>query len=81
MKVKLSQVPLRTPCTVVSLIEGELSTRLMELGIIPETKLEVLFSAPGGCPIAVLVGESYMLGLRKKEADAVTVYLTKPHTP
>ena len=77
MKVSLSQVPLRTPCTVVSLIEGELSTRMMELGIIPETKLEVLFSAPGGCPIAVLIDETYLLGLRREEADRVTVYLDK----
>ena len=76
MKVSLDRVPLRTPCTVVSLIEGELSTRLMELGIIPGTQLEIFFSAPGGCPIAVLVGESYLLGLRREEAELVTVYFT-----
>ena len=53
---------------------------MMELGIIPKTKLEVLFSAPGGCPIAVLIDETYLLGLRREEADRVTVYLDKSQT-
>jgi len=73
----LAQVPINSPCTVVSLTEGRISLRLMELGIIPGIKLEILFTAPGGCPIAVLVGGTYMLGLRREEADLVTVSLTK----
>ncbi len=73
----LAQVPINLPCTVVSLSEGRVSLRLMELGIIPGVKLEIPFTAPGGCPIAVLVGGTYMLGLRREEADLVTVYLTK----
>jgi Fe2+ transport system protein FeoA len=73
----LAQVPINSPCTVVSLTEGRISLRLMELGIIPGIKLEILFTAPGGCPIAVLVGETYVLGLRREEADLVTVSLTK----
>lgn len=75
--VKLTEVPLNTPCEVVSLNEGNLTVRLMELGIIPGTTLEVAFTAPGGCPIAVFIGETYLLGLRKEEADLVIVSLDK----
>lgn len=77
----LAQVPINLPCTVVSLSEGRISIRLMELGIVPGVKLEILFTAPGGCPIAVLIGGTYMLGLRREEADLVTVSLIKPQTP
>ena len=71
--IRLTEVPLNTPCTVVSLDEGSLTVRLMELGIIPGVNLEILFTAPGGCPIAVFIGGTYLLGLRKEESDLVTV--------
>ena len=79
--ISLAKVPLQKPCSVVSLNEGETSTKLMEMGIVPGIELEVLFTAPGGCPIAVLVGGEYILALRKEEADLVTVYLTKHTIP
>jgi Fe2+ transport system protein FeoA len=54
-----------------------MGVRLIELGMTPGMEVKVLFKAPGGCPIAVEVGEHYVLGMRKEEANLVTVYSTK----
>lgn len=75
--IKLSKAPQGEPCVIVSIEEGEMGTRLLEMGIIPSAKIEVLFSAPGGCPIAVSIHQEYVLGIRLEEANLVTVCLTK----
>jgi len=77
--IKLSQIPANEGHVVQRVSEERLGVRLMELGVIPGSTVEVLFTAPGGCPIAVLVNGEYILGLRLEEADLVTVYSSK-HT-
>ena len=77
--IKLSQIPAKEGHVVQRVSEERLGVRLMELGVIPGSTVEVLFTAPGGCPIAVLVNGEYILGLRLEEADLVTVYSSK-HT-
>jgi len=77
--IKLSQISTREEHIVQSVSRERLGVRLLELGIIPGSTVEVLFTAPGGCPIAVLINGEYILGLRLEEADLVTVYSTK-HT-
>lgn len=73
---RLSDVPYKTPFVVKSIDGGETGIRLIEMGIVPEAKIEVLFSAPSGCPLAVSVNQEFVLGLRKEEANLVTVYFT-----
>ena len=77
--IKLNQILTKEEHIVHSVSRERLGVRLLELGIIPGATIEVLFTAPGGCPIAVLVNGEYILGLRLEEADLVTVYSIK-HT-
>ena len=71
---KLNQIPLNTQCTVLEVEESPLGDRLLDMGLVPGTPVERVLSAPGGDPIAVLVHGDYLLGIRRDEAEAVTVY-------
>ena len=53
-------------------IKGDLSLKLMEMGLLPGETVIVHRIAPWGDPISVKVG-SYLLSLRKEEAKAVMV--------
>ena len=46
--------------------------KMMEMGLVKGKKIEVLFRAPFGDPIAIDV-EGYTLSLRKDEAELITV--------
>lgn len=52
--------------------ESALKQRLMTMGLIPGTKVEVLNSAPFGDPIAIRL-RSYNLALRKDDAANIQV--------
>lgn len=73
---KLTQVPLNSDCVIQEVKEEGVGLRLMEMGFVPGTPIKRILDAPGGCPLAVVVGDSYMLGLRREEAELVTVYFT-----
>ena len=72
----LSQVPLNSDCVIQEVKEEGVGLRLMEMGLIPGTPVKRILNAPGGCPLAVLVDGSFMLGMRREEAELVTVYFT-----
>ncbi|MEO6167245.1 MAG: FeoA family protein [Chitinophagales bacterium] len=57
---------------IVELEKGDLSLKLMELGFLPGERIFVDKIAPLGDPISVKIG-SYLLSLRKEEANAVIV--------
>lgn len=69
---KLSEYQPNTLCRVLGIKPGELSAKLMEMGLYKGQTLRVLFKAPLGCPIAVEVG-GYILSLRKDEAALIEV--------
>ena len=73
--ITLDQAPLGTPVEVVRTEDNETGRRLMDLGITPGITVEILFTAPGGCPVAVLVNYDYTLGVRLSEIKFITVYL------
>lgn len=52
--------------------EGALRKRLLDMGIIPGTKVEVIKVAPLGDPIDIKV-KGYHLSLRKEEAAQILV--------
>ena len=52
--------------------ESPLKQRLMTMGLIPGTKVEVLNSAPMGDPIAIRI-RSYNLAMRKDDAAHIQV--------
>lgn len=57
---------------IVELTQGDLSLKLMEMGFLPGEKIYVDKIAPLGDPISVKIG-TYLLSLRKEEANAVLV--------
>ena len=52
--------------------ESELKQRLMTMGLIPGTRVEILNSAPFGDPIALRL-RSYNLAMRKADAAQIQV--------
>lgn len=77
MEITLDKSPVGREVTIKTVSTEPMGVRLMELGMTPGIEVKVLFKAPGGCPIAVEVGNDYVLGLRLEEAAFVTVYSIK----
>ncbi|MCL6416911.1 ferrous iron transport protein A [Aestuariirhabdus sp. Z084] len=48
------------------------SSQFLALGIVPETPVQVLRTAPFGCPLQVKIGHS-LLSIRKAEAALVVL--------
>ena len=72
MKLKLKDT---TPGMVVridSVGESDLKQRLMTMGLIPGTRVEILNSAPLGDPIALRL-RSYNLAMRRDDAAQIEV--------
>jgi ferrous iron transport protein A len=57
---------------IASLVEGNLTQKLAEMGCVPGTQIEKLYTAPGGDPIAFRI-DAYILGLRKSEANQILI--------
>lgn len=59
---------------LVAALEGRdaAQRRLLELGLIPGTRVQCLFTAPTGSPIAYQVRGS-VIGLRRENADQIWV--------
>ena len=55
-----------------SIGESELKPRLLTMGLIPGTRVEILRSAPLGDPIAIRL-RAYNLALRKDDAEKIQV--------
>jgi len=61
-----------TPWEIDYLKLGYLTSRLAEMGCVPGTEITKLYHAPGGDPIAFQI-DSYILGLRKTEAQEIVI--------
>lgn len=72
----LSQVPINSSCIVQEVSDEGSGIRIMEMGITPGVEVTRIGNAPSGNPIAFLIDNSFILGLRKDEAELVTVYFT-----
>lgn len=68
----LSEVANGQSVRVTGINSSTLKVRLMELGLMPDKHLTVLFRAPLGDPLAIDV-EGYVLSLRIDEAELVQV--------
>lgn len=69
MKHTLATAQVPSMLTVVG-IEGPFSVRLMEMGITPGQKLDVIRRAPTGFPIEIKI-RGYLVSLRREEAEGV----------
>lgn len=68
----LAEAPTGATVTVKSIEESPLKQRLMSMGVIPNTKLEILNSSLFGDPIAIRI-RSYNLALRRDDAKTILV--------
>ena len=69
----LAQLPIGQQATITA-VEGEraLRLRLLDMGLIPKTKVEVRKTAPLGDPIEIEV-RGYELTLRLEDAKRITI--------
>ena len=61
---------------IESIVESKLKNRLMTMGLIPGTRVEILRSAPMGDPIAIRL-RSYNLAMRRDDAANIKVSVVK----
>jgi ferrous iron transport protein A len=70
---RLPQLPLRVPCTIVGIdLPRPVRRRLMELGLLPGTRVRVTGVSPLGDPLELEV-RGARLSVRKKEALGIEV--------
>jgi len=73
MKPSLADLPLGQHAEIMSIdCERRLSRRLMEMGLLPGTRVRVVRVAPLGDPIELRV-RNYSLSLRRAEAAKIAV--------
>lgn len=53
-------------------VDGPFSVRLLEMGITPGQKLDVIRRAPTGFPIEIKI-RGYLVSLRREEAEGVII--------
>ena len=70
----LSEANIGSTVRIDSINESPIKSRLMTMGLIPGTRVEILRSAPLGDPIAIRL-RAYNLALRKSDADKIEVSL------
>ncbi len=68
----LSQIKNGESAVVRAILESSLKVKLMEMGLVEGKKLEILYRAPFGDPIAVDI-DGYVLSLRRDEAQLIEV--------
>ncbi len=73
IKTTLAALPVGQSGTVISVGgEGALRIRLLDMGIIPKTRITVVKVAPMGDPIELYL-RGYSLTLRRKDASLIDV--------
>lgn len=72
MSTSLADLPHRTPARITVLVDGEHALALMQLGLVPGTRVEVIRQAPLGCPLEVDVTGA-RLAIRRIVAATVQV--------
>lgn len=72
-KLTLASLPIGVRARIVSIDNSNsLARRLIEMGIVPGVRVEVVKTAPFGDPLQIFV-RSYHLALRRAEALTITV--------
>ena len=73
MIVSLNTVPVGKTCSVENLnFVGEKRRRMLDLGLIKDTEIEVLHKSPFGDPVAYFF-KGTIIALRKEDAEQILV--------
>lgn len=70
--MKLGEVKIGQSATVQTIDSDGLRSKLLELGLTTGSRIQVLYFAPFGDPIAIDL-EGFVLSLRKSEANLIHV--------
>jgi Fe2+ transport system protein FeoA len=70
--MKLSDVPIHQKSQISGFEDEVMAAKLLEMGLLPGCRIEILRTAPLGCPLYVKVG-NHRLAIRKKEAENILV--------
>lgn len=79
-KMNLSEAKVGSKVKILSLTNGDLALKLMEMGCLPGEEVVVWKKAPLGDPIYILVA-GYSLSLRLNEAAAIEVETLLQNSP
>lgn len=73
--ISLSKLPVGKKGVVNHLISlGNERRRMLDLGIVPNTKIEALYKSPSGDPIAYFI-RGAVIALRSEDAEKILVFL------
>lgn len=72
IQMKLGEVKIGQSATVQTIDSDGLRSKLLELGLTTGSRIQVLYFAPFGDPIAIDL-EGFVLSLRKSEANLIHV--------
>ena len=70
--MRATELQIGQSARIIEIEEGHVSKKLLEMGCIPGTRVELEFRSPAGDPIAHNV-DGYVLGLRLAEANLIKV--------
>jgi ferrous iron transport protein A len=74
VNILLSQLKIGQKATVLEVNLEEIPLKLVEMGCLPESKIELRQIAPLGDPLYFVVDESH-IAIRKETANCITVKL------
>lgn len=69
----LDKIEVNKECKIINIeVEREIKFRLLDMGLIPDTKIKVIKKAPLGDPIQILL-RGYNISIRKEIAKNIFV--------
>lgn len=70
--LKLSELKIGQKALIENFLQEEVLLKVLEMGLLPQSQVEIIGKAPLGDPINIRVQET-MLSLRKSEAQEIEV--------
>ncbi|MCD6526968.1 MAG: ferrous iron transport protein A [Desulfuromonas sp.] len=78
MSISLRQLDVQDKAIIISVTApGEMGRRLRDMGLVPNTEIEIIGRAPLKDPVALRL-RGFTLTLRNNEADHITVEKKEP---
>ena len=74
--VNLADLKIGEKGEIVGFTDESLSLKLLEMGCLPGTEVVLTHLAPFGDPIAIRVSGSYILSMRREEAETMLIKRT-----
>ena len=76
--LKLSEIKQGQKAIIKNFLQEEIFLKVLEMGLLPQSQVELISKAPLGDPINIRVQET-MLSLRKAEAQEIEIIVLDAH--